>query len=210
MSDQRHGWDAENRENPKTPAGTDVPDQEAAGLWPEDEEDAAAGAFEPERPKPQSLIPGGDAPPDEPDKPAAFNFSDPPTQDELKAFAQWDPDIRAKVSEKFEDLVRDRAERTAMRALYDALDPDLPPLPREEAPASRHETMLSLGQLIADVQEAVAYLLEYGGNRNNDSGRRLNALASVTRVGHPAAALGRTIDVLCRPNRAPRPKGPRT
>lgn len=140
-----------------------------------------------------------------------FRLSDSPTKEEFAAYTKWHPEIAREVSEKFWDLAHSRAKDLAIRAVYDAVDPDPPPqqpLPCEPAPASRHETMLSMGELVAATQEAAAYLLEYGRNRHNDRDARLDALKSVTKIGHNAAALGRVIDHLTRTHKVRTPKAP--
>jgi hypothetical protein len=133
-----------------------------------------------------------------------FRFSDHPTAEEFRAYAEWDPNIKQEVEEKFLELALQRARDDAMADVYRRVAPEPPDLARSPSPRTRDETALALGRLVADTQEAVDYLLALGRNRHNDVGPRVQALTAVTRTGMAASKLGEMIDKLFRPVAAPR------
>lgn len=138
-----------------------------------------------------------------------FLFSDHPTAEEFRAYAEWDPNIQEEVREKFLDLARDRARDDAIRRVYDRVQPAPPDLPRQPQPRTPGELSHALTRFVCDAQEAADYLLTFGRNRHIDVGARILALTAVTRTGSAAAQLGAAIDRLWRAAGVPRRTGAR-
>lgn len=134
----------------------------------------------------------------------SFRFTDHPTAEEFRAYAEWDPNIREKVREKFLDLVRCRARDDAIRDVYNRVLPEPPELPREPLPRTPGEVARALSRFVSDTQEAVDHLLALGRNPHNDMGPRIRALTAVARSGPAAAQLGAAIDRLWRAAGVPR------